>query len=417
MTDHRYKKEYTVLGKKVEVVVSIFVEEKDENILEVFKDIYDQIVSECLFPKNPTCSLADFSITEVETKVANFLIDKLTPYDINNITASFAHYSIVRYIESEKIDEITYGLEKKANATGVVYKIKDEIVNIASAKNAKILHSEYDFDIDDEFMSMIKSSEDTPEGKTREENDPRGRNRIWLWLIIIFCIVIALILLLGRNHPENQDVIGTGDTVEQTDSSNNASVKDNKKGNRFRDTENPSIRTGSKSKDPVKNNSSKDPVESNNGKDPANNDGNSSTVTVSEKNTQNTKDEKPVNTSKNTSQTNQQEKSPVYQTTNNEGKSKQRNEINDVIEDTIVFPYGVYYGEYKVNNGKRYPSGVGVMKYNKRTALKSIDTRWHYRHVRAGYELVGIWEGEIIKCGTLFDGSMIRVVLDSVPCK
>ena len=168
---------------------------------------------------------------------------------------------------------------------------------------------------------------------------------------------------------------------------------------------------------PVKNNNGKGPIESNNGKEIANNNDNGSTITVFEKKTQNTKHEKPVNTSKNTTQTNQQVKPPVYQTTNNEGKSKQKNEINDVIEDTIVLPYGVYYGECKVNNGKRYPSGVGVMKYNKRTALRSIDTRWHYRYVRAGYELVGIWEGEIIKCGTLFDGSATRIVLDSVPCK
>ena len=374
MTNHRYKKEYTVLGKTVEVVVSIFVEEKDENILEVFKDIYDQIVSECLFPKNPTRRLFDFSTNEVGTKLANFLNDKLTPYDINNITASFAHYSIVRYIESEKIDEITYGIEKKTNATGVVYKIKNEIVNIDSEKNAKDLRPEYDFEIDDEFMSMIKSSEDKFKGKTEggennpEEKRSRGRNRIWLWLIIIFCIAIVLILLLGRNHPEKQDVIGTGDTVEQLDSTNNASANDNKKGNRFRDTENPPIRTGNKSKDPiskapVKNNNGKGPIESNNGKEIANNNDNGSTITVFEKKTQNTKHEKPVNTSKNTTQTNQQVKPPVYQTTNNEGKSKQKNEINDVIEDTIVLPYGVYYGECKVNNGKRYPSGVGVMKY------------------------------------------------------
>lgn len=90
---------------------------------------------------------------------------------------------------------------------------------------------------------------------------------------------------------------------------------------------------------------------------------------------------------------------------------------SEIQEDTIIFPYGIYYGEYKIVNGKHYPSGIGMMKYKERHALWSSSNAWHYRYVKAGYELAGIWDGETIRCGTLFDGSATKMVLDSVPCK
>lgn len=234
-------------------------------------------------------------------------------------------------------------------------------------------------------------------GTNQVKETSEGKSRGWPWLITLIVLALVAILLWMLILQKGQSDTSSGDSITVSDDSqkepsqvsqNNIDAVPVEKGT--------SKGNVSNSQDFVKYNNSS-----------------SSTIPNSEKNKERTKLNDTDKNHKTTPQTNKKTNITNDRSGNYYGSNKKK----EFQEDTIKFSYGIYYGEYKIINGNRYPSGIGMMKYNRRTALRASDKVWHYRYVKAGYELAGIWEGETVMCGTLFDGSAKRVVLDSVPCK
>lgn len=392
----KYKKVYPVLGNTLEVVVSVFVEEEDEATVDQYSN-YEKIVSKCLFPPYPTVSLCDYSKggyyskEELGERVNDFLTDKLTQYEVNKIMETFAHYHIARYVDNVMLDEeVVVGINKNTKANGVVYTIKDEKVLVGLADDAKVLPTDDDppYEIDEDFKAMIESINGKTEGEKETAEDRKnkngGQNRIWRLLIVflvcaLLCGMVA-ILMSGRDRRNNKAPIIPEDTIEHPDSTgyspdDEGEIEDEEERGVGKGEDQP-MRGRGDGQEPVKKNGSG----------------------------------RPTNPSK-------VNPSADPSTSIEEVDEKQDDGGGDIQKDTIVFPYGLYYGEYKTINGRRYPYGAGIMKYNQRTALRSTTTGWRYRYVKAGYELSGVWEGEAVKCGKLFDGSAVRTVLDSVSCK
>lgn len=397
----RYKKVYTVSEKTLEIVVSVFVEDDNKATVDQCSN-YEKIVSKCLFPSNPTISLGFYQEDKLGERV-NALLYNLTKYYPDKIMATFAHYHIVRYFDKVMLDETVVGINKTTNARGVVYTINDEKVTVDLDEDVKELSIDDDpaYEIDEDFKSMIESSKDKDKDKEESTDDEKrkkgGRKSIW-WLLLALLIVALLvcmvaIIMLHRDHQNNEPPIITGDTIEQSDSTDWLPyVEDD--GAYEEEMEDVGGDVGENERGSgVGKNVSPSPGGRNNGQDPVRKNGSG----------------RPTNPSRVIA--------PADQSADIKVDKKQDAERGNVLMDTIGFPYGLYYGEYKIINGKRYPYGVGIMKYNQKTALRSTVPGWHYRYVKAGYELSGIWEGEVVKCGTLFDGSATRIVLDSVPCK